>query len=94
MNLETLILLTKGWCLTSGAMAAGLAGGLPQIGAASVFGADTKLVCLLCGVYAVGCNTLYGYLSQGTSNYMKTRTNGNGAAAVPEPKPVTPTTIP
>ena len=84
MKLETGIVATKGFCLTTGAMAAALGAGLTQIDMLTLFGVTMKFWCLMCGVYAVGCNTLYGYLSQGVSNYrdqMKVDANKAALAA-------------
>lgn len=82
MKIETAALITKGWCLISGAMAATLVAELNGPPVELFWGITNKM---LLAAYAVGCNALVAFLSQSFGNYLNNRaTNGNGLAP---PKP-------
>lgn len=73
MKIETAALITKGWCLISGAMAATLVAELNGPPVELFFGITNKM---LLAAYAVGCNALVAFLSQSFGNYLNTRQNG------------------
>lgn len=73
MKLETAALITKGWCLISGAMAATLVAELNGPPVELFWGITNKM---LLAAYAVGCNALVAFLSQSFGNYLNTRQNG------------------
>lgn len=74
MKLETAIMITKGWCLMTGAMAAGVVATLDAPPVILFWGISNKV---LLGAYAVGCNALVAFLSQSYGNYLQSRvTNG------------------
>lgn len=70
MKLETAIVITKGWCLMTGAMAAAIVSQLDTAPVILFWGISNK--CLL-GAYAVGCSALVAFLSQSFGNYLQTR---------------------
>lgn len=72
MRLETVVVITKGWCLMTGAMAAGLVSEMntPVI----IFWGITDKN--LIGAYAVGCSALVAFLSSSFGNYLQSRETG------------------
>lgn len=80
MKIETFALVTKGWCLISGAMAAALAAGLDGPPVELIWGITNKM---LFASYAVGCNSLVAFLSQSFGNYLNTRQNGGTPPKTP-----------
>lgn len=72
-KLETAVLITKGWCLCSGAVAAAIGAGIVQVDVRELWGVSVKIWALFFGAYAVGCNVLYGFLSQTFGNWKASR---------------------
>jgi|WetSurMetagenome_2_1015567.scaffolds.fasta_scaffold384617_3 hypothetical protein len=83
MKLETLALITKGWCLTTGAIAAAIAVGIVQIDMRELFGMDVKMWSLFLGSYSVGCNAMLAFLSQSFGDYKAAIKNGGEPPKVP-----------
>lgn len=73
MNIETAALITKGWCLMTGAMAAATASGLVATDVTILAGVSIKLWAVLLGAYGVGCNALVAFLSQSFGNWKAAR---------------------
>jgi hypothetical protein len=89
MNINTAALITKGWCIITGGMAAAIAAGITQIDVTEFHGVSTKIFALFLGSYSVGCNLLVAFLSQSFGTWNNERkTNGTAAAvAADQPKP-------
>ena len=81
MKLAGAVLITKGWCLMTGAMAAAIAAGIVQLDVGQLFGLTVKTWALLLGAYGVGCNSLVAFLSQSFGNWKAQRMVDAGGAA-------------
>ena len=86
MNIETVGLLVKGWCLITGCIAAAMAAGIVQTGETELLGVSTKVWALFLGGYGVGCNSLVAFLSQSFGDWKAQRPAGSNGSATPAAK--------
>jgi hypothetical protein len=73
MNIETAAMVTKGFCLMSGAMAAAIAAGIVAVDVQQVAGVSVKVLAVFLGAYGVGCNSMVAFLSQSFSDWKAQR---------------------
>jgi hypothetical protein len=73
MNIETTGMVTKGFCLNTGAMAGAIAAGLVATDVQLLLGLSIKVWAVLLGGYSVGCNSLVAFLSQSFGDWKDQR---------------------
>jgi hypothetical protein len=84
MNIQTLVVLTKGWCMCTMPTIAAVGAGLPELNLPTIFGVPIRAWVLACSIYGVFAGAVLAWLSSSASDLLKK--NGNGAPA-PEVKP-------
>lgn len=84
MNIQTLVVLTKGWCMCTMPVAAALAAGLPELDMPILFGVPIRVWSMACNLYGVFSGAVLAWLSSSASDAL--RKTGNGAVP-PEVKP-------
>lgn len=90
MNIETVALITKGWCLSTGAMAAAIAAGVVAVDVQVVLGVSVKVWAVILGAYGVGCNSLVAFLSQSFGNWKAQRGSSSLTPPAKAPQDVWP----
>lgn len=84
MKFETTIMLVKGWCIVSGAVAGAFIAGLDKLPGPTLLGVDKLLLGFLAGLYVVAVNGTLAFLSQSFGGYLTGRGNGNTVTIKPE----------
>jgi hypothetical protein len=78
MKLETLIIVTKGACLTWIPFGTAISAGLPELGVEALWGVPIKVLTLAFAASVAGAGGLLAFLSQSFGNFMNDRKIGNG----------------
>lgn len=87
MKLETLVILTKGACLTIIPTFTALGAGLGELGLTSLFGLPIKFWSLMFAALVAGAGGMLAFLSTSFSQYLTTRTGpAVPDSAAPAPK--------
>jgi hypothetical protein len=92
MRVETFIIVIKALVVCGTATISALVGALSQWSNDTASPSKIQWVIIIGTALGAGGTALGGFLSSSFGKYLQNR-NGNGATAVPEPKPVTPTTV-
>ena len=74
MKLETVIIITKGFCLATIPMVSTFGGGLSMLnGVTSIAGIPIQVLQLLCAAYTAGAGGLLAFLSQSFGDFLAGR---------------------
>ena len=90
MKSETFIIIVKGFVCIGAATISALVGSLAQWSNDTATPSKVQWIIIIGTAASAGFTALGGFMSSAFGRYVEARTNGNGAAAAPEPKPVTP----
>lgn len=73
MKLESVVIITKGACLTAIPTLSVIGGGIDTLGLQVVFGVPVCLIKLLCAAGAAGAGGLLAFISQSFGDFMQKR---------------------